>query len=94
MTIKIKNKEYPIRPTMWALITFKREKGKMLTDLTDGDLEDLMYYSYLCVKGACRQDDVDFTFTFEEYLEQVEGDPTDSLLAAKGEEIKKKLETR
>lgn len=75
---------------MWALVTFKREKEKQVADLKDDDLEDLLYYTYLCVKGACRQDQVEFAFTFEQYLELVEGDPTLALLQAKVDDIKKK----
>lgn len=90
MAIKIKNKDYPIRPTMWALLTFKREKGKQLSDIKNDELEEILYYTYLCVKGACMQDDIPFEMSFEDYIAQVEGDPTEVLLSIKQDEVKKK----
>ena len=90
MTVKIKNIEYPIRPTMWALLAFHREKGKFVSDLKKTDLEDLLYYTWLCVKGACTQDNKMFEISFEDYITFVEGDPTEALMAAKLAEIKKK----
>jgi hypothetical protein len=92
MAIKIKNKDYPIRPTMWALLTFKREKGRQLSDVKNEELEEILYYTYLCVKGACMQDDIEFTMSFEDYLMFVDGDPTEVLLNVKQDEVKKKKE--
>lgn len=90
MAIKIKKKDYPIRPTMWALLTFKRDKGKQVSDLKDSDLEDLLYYTWLCVKGACLQDEISFEMSFEDYIQDVEGDPTEALIMYKINEVKKK----
>lgn len=90
MLIKIKGVNFPIRPTMWALLTFKREKEKDVSDLKSTDLEDMLYYTWLCVKGACMQDEIDFTVSFEDYLKYVEGDPTEALIVNKLDEIKKK----
>jgi peroxiredoxin family protein len=90
MPIKINKKEYPIRVTMWALLTFKRDKGKPVTDLKQDDLEEMLYYSWLCVRGACMQDAVTFDMDFEEYVKQVEGDPLEVLVEGKIEEVKKK----
>ncbi len=92
--IKIKKKDYPIRPTMWALLTFKREKGKQVSDIKNEDLEEILYYTYLCVKGACLQDDKPFEMSFEDYLTYVEGDPTEVLIMHKIEEVKKKTENQ
>jgi hypothetical protein len=90
MPIKIKNKEYPIRPTMWALLQFKRDKGKQVSDIKDDELEDILYYTWLCVKGACLQQDTAFDMSFEDYMVYVEGDPTEALIRVKLEELKKK----
>lgn len=94
MAIKIKNEEYPIRRTMWALLQFKRDKGKYASELKNEDLEDLLYYTWLCVKGACMQTDKKFDMSFEDYLINVEGDPTEALMEANVEEIKKKQESK
>jgi cyanate lyase len=93
MAIKIKKKEYPIRVTMWALLTFKREKGKQVSDLKDEDLEEMLYYTYLCVRGACMQDSVPFDMSFEDFVAQVEGDPMEALVMEKLDDVKKKMES-
>lgn len=91
MAIKIKGKEYPIRATMWALLEFKREKGYPVSELKDNNIEDLLYYTWLCVKSACRQADVEFDMSLEDYIAFVEDDPTEALVKGKLEEIKKKI---
>jgi hypothetical protein len=92
MAIKIKGKDYPIRPTMWALLTFKREKGRPLSEVKNDELEEILFYTWLCVRGACLQDEVPFEMSFEDYLINVEGDPTEILLNIKQDEVKKKKE--
>jgi hypothetical protein len=92
MGVKIKGEEYPIRPTMWALLQFKRDKEKDVSDLKDTDLEDMLYYTWLCVKGACVQSERDFDMSFDDYVKYVEGDPTEALIIVKFEDIKKKGE--
>jgi hypothetical protein len=91
MTIKVKGKEYPIRPTMWALLQFRRDKQKAVSELKDEDLEDLLYWTYLCVKNTCRQDGVAFDISFEDYCEYVEGSPMEVLVLSKAEDVKKKM---
>jgi len=93
MTIKIQGKKYPIRVTMWALLTFKRDKGRQVSELANTDLEDLLYYTWLCVKGACMQDSIAFDLDFEVYIQGVEGNPMEALIEQTMEETKKK-ETR
>lgn len=85
--IKIEGKEYPIRVTMWALLTFKREKGIEISQIEDNDIESLLYYTYLCVKNTCLQDKIDFKYDWGSFIELVEGDPSQALMHAKVEEI-------
>jgi hypothetical protein len=90
MPIKVKDKEYPIRPTMWALLQFKREKGKNVSELNDTDLEDLLYWTWLCVTSSCKQDGIAFDIPFEEYIEFVQDSPMEMLVSDKIEDVKKK----
>ncbi len=90
MPVKIKGKDYPITPTMWALLQFKRDKNKNVSEIPPDDIELMLYYTWLCVKGACFQHNIDFNLSFEEYVESVEGDPTEALILEKVESIKKK----
>jgi hypothetical protein len=92
MPVKVKGKEYPIKPTMWALLQFKRDKGRDVSELKDTDLEDMLYYTWLCIKGACVQSNIVFDMSFEDYVTYVEGDPTEALILEKLSEVKKKEE--
>ena len=92
MPVVIKGKEYPIRATMWALLQFKRDKGVNVSDLKADDLDGMLYYTWLCVKGACKQADIVFDLTFEDYVLYVEGDPTEVLIIDKAEDQKKKTQ--
>lgn len=91
MPITIKGKEYPIKPTMWALLQFKRERGLHVSELKATDIEDMLYYTWLCVKGACMQANLPFDISFEDYLSYVEGDPTEALIMEKLDDVKKKM---
>lgn len=88
--VTIKNKEYPIAPTMWAQLQFKREKGKAASEISPEDIEELLYYTWLCVKGACMRAHVDFDLSCEDFIIHVEGDPMESLLTGSIEESEKK----
>jgi len=89
--VKISGKDYPIRPTMWALVTFKREKGIPVERIPADGIEEVIYYAYLCVKSACMQDKIEFNISFDDFLQDVEGDPSLSLLEAKADDLKKKV---
>lgn len=91
-TVRVKDKDYPIAVTMWALITFKREKGKPVSELDPEDIEGFTYYSWLCVKGACMRDSIPFDVSFEDFQYLVVGDPSEALLVSKIEEQEKKKE--
>lgn len=91
MPIRIKGKEYPIKATMWSLLQFKRDKGHQVSEMKDGDLEELLYYTWLCVRGACIQAVIEFDMNFEDYVTYVEGDPTEAMVKEKfDDEVKKK----
>lgn len=63
-------KDYPSRVTMGAMIDFKRETGKDVTEIGT-DIEQLTMFMYCCVRSACRADKVDFTLTFEEFADGI-----------------------
>lgn len=55
--VTVAGKEYPCRQTMGAMLRFKRETGREVTDMTDG-VSDLCTYLYCCVVSACMADGV------------------------------------
>ena len=78
--IKVSGTEYPAGLTMWALLQFKRDKGKQVAEIEADDIEGFLYYCWLRVKGACLRSKIEFPFSFDDFLISVEGDPTEALL--------------
>lgn len=67
-TIKVGGKELPCRLTMGAMLQFKRETGKDVSELENGgNLEELLLFMYCCVKCACKAEDKDFEADFETF---------------------------
>ena len=60
ITVTANGKEYPCRPTMGAMLRFKRETGKEVTELKGDSLSDLCVYLFCCVQSACAADGVEF----------------------------------
>ena len=67
--IKINNVTYPCRPTMGAMLRFKKETGKEVTELTGRDFSDLCTYLYCCVASACAADKIEFNYSLLEFAD-------------------------
>lgn len=64
---------YPCRQTMGAMLRFKRETGKEVTQL-NGDLSELCTYLWCCVASACHADGIEFGMSLMDFADNV--DPT------------------
>lgn len=51
-TIIVNGHRYPCRPTMGAMLRFKRETGREVTELDGKSVTDLCTYLYCCVQSA------------------------------------------
>lgn len=60
---------YPCRPTMGAMLRFKKETGKEITEITDKSFTDLCTYLYCCVASASAADKVDFSMSLLEFAD-------------------------
>lgn len=60
---------YPCRPTMGAMLRFKKETGKEITEITDKSFTDLCTYLYCCVASACAADKIDFNLSLIEFAD-------------------------
>ena len=67
--VTINGKEYPCRGTMGAMLRFKKETGKEITEITNTDFTDLCTYLYCCVASACAADKVPFDMSFMEFAD-------------------------
>lgn len=70
LKVTVAGKEYPCRQTMGAMLRFKRETGREVTDMTDG-VSDLCTYLYCCVVSACRADGVEFGMGLTEFADNL-----------------------
>lgn len=69
--IKVNGKAYPCRPTMGAMLRFKRETGKEVTDIDPGSLSDVCTYLWCCVVSACKADGIDFGLSLLDFADAV-----------------------
>ena len=71
--IKIDGKAYPCRQTMGAMLRFKQESGKEVTQISDS-VSDMCIYLYCCVVSACKKDDVPFDMSLMEFADSLAPD--------------------
>lgn len=71
--IVIDNKAYPCRQTMGAMLRFKAETGKEVTEISNS-LSDMCTYLFCCVVSACKKDGVDFNMNLMEFADSITPD--------------------
>lgn len=72
--VNINGKAYPCRPTMGAMLRFKNETGREVTD-TDNGFSDLCTYLWCCVVSACSKDNINFDMSLMDFADSI--DPED-----------------
>lgn len=63
---------YPCRPTMGAMLRFKKETGKEITEISETNFSDLCTYLYCCVASACAADKVAFGMSLIEFADALD----------------------
>lgn len=71
LTIVVNGREYPCRVTMGAMLRFRRETGREVTEIS-GSLEDLCTYLWCCVCSACRRDGQDFDMSLMDFADALD----------------------
>lgn len=71
--IEIDGKEYPCRQTMGAMLRFKQETGKEVTEI-GGNLSDICAYLFCCVASACKKDGVPFDMSLMDFADSITPD--------------------
>lgn len=69
ITITINGKVYPCRPTMGAMLRFKKETGKEVTEIKDNSFSDFCTYLYCCVMSASTADKVSFDMSLMDFAD-------------------------
>jgi hypothetical protein len=54
---------------MGAMLRFKKETGKEVTELQNGSFSDLCAYLYCCVASACAADKVPFKMSLMDFAD-------------------------
>lgn len=71
ITVTINGEAYPCRPTMGAMLRFKRETGREVTDIQATALSDLCTYLWCCVVSACKHDGVAFDMSLMDFADSI-----------------------
>ena len=70
VNITIDGKAYPCRPTMGAMLRFKRETGKEITE-TDGSFSEMCIYLWCCIGSASKHDGLDFNLSMMDFADSI-----------------------
>lgn len=72
--VVINGTSYPCRPTMGAMLRFKKETGKEVTELQNGSFSDLCAYLYCCVASASAADKIPFNMSLMDFADALSPD--------------------
>ena len=68
--ITVNGVAYPCRQTMGAMLRFKRETGKEVTEIR-GDISDYCIYLWCCVCSASKHDGLDFDLSLMDFADSI-----------------------
>ena len=74
VTIAVDGKEYPCRQTMGAMLRFKKETGKEVTEIDGTSLSELCIYLWCCVMSASKHDGADFSMSLQDFSDALSPD--------------------
>lgn len=75
INITINGEAYPCRPSMGAMLRFKNETGKEVTELDPSSLSDICTYLYCCVASASKREGKKFDMSLMDFADSI--DPAD-----------------
>ena len=86
--VTIDGTSYPCRMTMGAMLRFKRETGREVSEITEGSISDVAVLLWCCVTSACKADGIPFTMSLEDFCDNVSTEDMDAMSDAISEEGK------
>lgn len=84
--LKIDGKEYPCRVTMGAMLRFKQETGKDVSELGQNDVADLVTLLWCCIASACAADGVTFGMSLMDFADRLEPDTLTKFYTSMGKD--------
>ena len=70
--ITINGVAYPCRPTMGAMLRFKRETGREVTEATDGQVSDIITLLWCCIVSTCNAEGKEFPYDLLSFADNVD----------------------
>lgn len=81
INVTIDGKEYPIKMTMGAMLRFKQETGKEVSEIGDS-LTDNATLIWCCIKSACAHDKVKFDISLMDFADSIEVSDVQNIVMA------------
>ncbi|MDE6860937.1 MAG: hypothetical protein K2J65_11060 [Duncaniella sp.] len=69
--LTINGVSYPCAPTMGAMLRFKKETGKEVTEIDTSSFTELCTYLWCCVASASKREGKDFNLTLMDFADNV-----------------------
>lgn len=69
--INVNGKAFPCGPTMGAMLRFKQETGREITEINASSFSDLCTYLWCCVVSASRREGLEFTMTLMDFADSI-----------------------
>ena len=69
--VTIDGQEYPCRPTMGAMLRFKKETGREVTEIDGSSFSDLCTYLWCCVASASKHDGKKFGMSLMDFADSI-----------------------
>ncbi len=80
--ISINGVAYPCRQTMGAMLRFKRETGREITEAADGQVSDIITLLWCCIVSTCNAEGKEFPFDLLTFADNVDVETAMSWAAA------------
>lgn len=71
LEVTVNGVAYPCHPTMGAMLRFKKETGKEITEIQAESLTDLCTYLYCCVASASAAAHKNFDLSLMEFADSI-----------------------
>lgn len=72
--ITVNGKAYPCSPTMGAMLRFKQETGREITEIKPDSFTDLCTYLWCCVMSASKREGIQFDMPLLDFADGITPD--------------------
>ena len=69
--ISVNGEEFPCSPTMGAMLRFKQETGKEITEIDPSSFTELCTYLWCCVASAAKREGKAFNLSLMDFADAI-----------------------